>query len=163
MYANKVITNHHGGVILVGKYLYGYSDGKGWTCQDFATGKAVWQEKKKLGKGSLVYADGMLYLRAEAEQGNDSPRSKPVPKAIARRVASISRDRSDQNSWPHPVVDRRTPLHSGSRRPVVLRRAGEMNRLPAGDVRHRKLVTPGTAMGYCPSLSGRQGGSASHV
>jgi hypothetical protein len=39
VYANKEMTNHHGGVIRVGKYLYGYSEGKGWTCQDFATGK----------------------------------------------------------------------------------------------------------------------------
>ena len=27
VYSNKVMTNHHGGVILVGDYLYGFSDG----------------------------------------------------------------------------------------------------------------------------------------
>ena len=90
IYANKVMTNHHGGVVLVGSDLYGFSDGKGWTCQDFLTGKAIWQENGKLGKGSLVYADGMLYLRAEAEQG-PSRSSRPRPTAIAKRAASISR------------------------------------------------------------------------
>ena len=65
-YANKVMTNHHGGVVLLGKNLYGFSDAKGWTCQDFATGKAIWQEKG-IGKGSLTYADGLLYLRAEGK------------------------------------------------------------------------------------------------
>ena len=40
VYANKTMTNHHGGVILVGKELYGFSDGKGWICQNFATGRS---------------------------------------------------------------------------------------------------------------------------
>ena len=38
VYANKVMVNHHGGAILVKDHVYGYSDGKGWTCQDFKTG-----------------------------------------------------------------------------------------------------------------------------
>src|SRR5439155_1615563 len=52
VYANKVMVNHHGGVIKVGTCLYGYSDGKGWTCQDFKSGASQWAEKEKLGKGS---------------------------------------------------------------------------------------------------------------
>ena len=47
----------------------GSADGKGWTCQDFETGNAVWQAEG-IGKGSLVYADGLLYLRAEAGTGD---------------------------------------------------------------------------------------------
>ena len=65
MYVNKNMTNHHGGVILVGEHLYGYSDGKGWICQDFKTGEIVWSEKNKLGKGSLTCAGGKLYLYSE--------------------------------------------------------------------------------------------------
>jgi hypothetical protein len=61
------MENHHGGVVLVGDYLYGFSNKGGWTCQDFKTGKAVWTEKKKLGKGCLTYADRMLYLLGEAD------------------------------------------------------------------------------------------------
>jgi outer membrane protein assembly factor BamB len=103
VYDNKVMANHHGGVVLVGKYLYGHSDSKGWTCQDFETGKAVWQEKNKLGKGSLVYADGMLYLRAEGDKGTVA-----LIEATADGYREKGRfdqpDRSDKNSWPHPVV-----------------------------------------------------------
>ena len=33
LYANKNMANHHGGVILLGDYVYGFSDGKGWVCQ----------------------------------------------------------------------------------------------------------------------------------
>ncbi len=39
VYDNKLMTNHHGGVILLGDHIYGHSDKKGWTCQDIATGK----------------------------------------------------------------------------------------------------------------------------
>jgi len=103
LYANKVMMNHHGGVVLVGEYLYGYSEGKGWTCQDFATGKAMWQEKARLGKGSLVDADGMLYLRAES-----GPGSVALMEATPRGYREQSRfnppERSDKNSWPHPVI-----------------------------------------------------------
>ncbi len=67
VYANKDMTNHHGGVVLVGDYLYGYSDRGGWVCMDFQTGKVAWKENKKLAKGSLTSADGMLYLYSEKD------------------------------------------------------------------------------------------------
>ena len=63
----STMKNHHGGVILVGEYLYGYSDGVGWLCQDFKTGESVWSDKEKLGKGCLTCVDGMLYLMGEDE------------------------------------------------------------------------------------------------
>ena len=55
------MVNHHGGVVLVGDHLYGYSEGKGWVCMEFKTGNMVWAEKKALEKGSLACADGQLY------------------------------------------------------------------------------------------------------
>jgi outer membrane protein assembly factor BamB len=67
VYVNKVMKNQHGGVILIGDHLYGYSDGAGWTCQDFETGEAVWSEKEKLGKGAIAYADERLYCLSQDE------------------------------------------------------------------------------------------------
>lgn len=103
VYANKLMTNHHGGVVRVGDHVFGFSESKGWTCQDFKTGKAIWQEKGKLGKGSLVYADGMLYLREEARKGTVA-----LIEATAEGYREKGRfdppNRSDKNSWPHPVV-----------------------------------------------------------
>ncbi len=64
VYFNKEMKNHHGGVILVGDHVYGYSDGPGWVCQEFSTGKRIWAEKN-LGKGAIGCADGMLYLLSE--------------------------------------------------------------------------------------------------
>jgi outer membrane protein assembly factor BamB len=64
---SSTMVNHHGGVVLVGKHLYGYSDKNGWTCMEFETGKQVWAEKKALGKGCLTYADGKLYCLGEGD------------------------------------------------------------------------------------------------
>src|SRR5690606_13240154 len=38
-YENKNMTSKHNGFVLVGEHLYGYSDGKGWTCLDWKTGE----------------------------------------------------------------------------------------------------------------------------
>ena len=102
-YSNRIMTNHHGGAVLVGKHLYGFSDNKGWTCQDFETGKALWQEKGKLGKGSIVYADGMFYLRAEDGKGTVAL-IEATPEGYREKGRFDQPDRSDKNSWPHPVV-----------------------------------------------------------
>ena len=67
VYRNKKMKNHHGGVIFHEGHLYGYSDGLGWVCQDFATGEVVWREKKELGKGAIAYADGHFYCFEEKE------------------------------------------------------------------------------------------------
>ncbi|MEM1305741.1 MAG: PQQ-binding-like beta-propeller repeat protein, partial [Planctomycetota bacterium] len=64
-YENKVMKNHHGGVVLLGDHLFGYSDKAGWVCQDFETGESVWRERRDLGKGAISYADGRFYCLDE--------------------------------------------------------------------------------------------------
>ena len=103
VYSSKVMKNHHGGVIKVGDYVYGYSDGKGWTCQDFKTGEAKWQEKEKLGKGSIAYADGRFYLRQEASKGTVAL-IEASPDGYKEHGRFNQPDRSSKNSWPHPVI-----------------------------------------------------------
>ncbi len=103
VYANKVLENHHGGVILVDGNVYGYDERKGWTCQDLKTGNAVWQEKGKLGKGSLVYADGHFYLRQEDKQGTVAL-IEATPAGYQERGRFNQPNRSGKNSWPHPVI-----------------------------------------------------------
>jgi outer membrane protein assembly factor BamB len=62
---NKNMKNHHGGVILLGDHLFGYSDGAGWSCIDWAAGDYAWREKGSLDKGAIGYADGRFYLLEE--------------------------------------------------------------------------------------------------
>jgi len=103
VYANKVIANHHGGVIKISDYVYGHSEGKGWTCQNFKTGEAKWQDREKVGKGSLVYADGHFYLRQEDKKGTVAL-IEASPDGYREHGRFDQPDRSGKNSWPHPVV-----------------------------------------------------------
>jgi outer membrane protein assembly factor BamB len=60
---SKLMDNHHGGVILHEGHLYGSgSNSRGWFCLDLLTGNQIW---KGDGKGSVTYADEMLYLLDE--------------------------------------------------------------------------------------------------
>jgi outer membrane protein assembly factor BamB len=101
VYANKNVANHHGGVVRVGEYLYGHSD-KAWVCQDFKTGELKWEEKKKLGKGSILGADGMLYLRQE-DKGT-VVLIKASPEGFKEHGRFEQPERSQMKSWPHPVI-----------------------------------------------------------
>jgi outer membrane protein assembly factor BamB len=103
VYANKVMVNHHGGVIKLGDYVYGFSDSKGWTCQNFKTGEAKWQEKGQLGKGSIVYADARFYLRLEEKKGTIAI-IEASPDGYKEHGRFDPPDRTDKNSWAHPVV-----------------------------------------------------------
>ena len=63
IYFTREMQNHHGGVVLVNGYLYGYNNSI-LTCLEFATGKMAWRHRA-VGKGALSYADGHLYILGE--------------------------------------------------------------------------------------------------
>jgi outer membrane protein assembly factor BamB len=102
----KVMKNHHGGVILVDGYLYGYSDGLGWTCQDWKTGALVWNEKSKLGKGAIGYADGHFYLLDEGSGSVVLIDASPEGWHETAASSSIRRPRfaARGHIWTHPVI-----------------------------------------------------------
>lgn len=64
VYFERALPNAIGGVVRVGDHLYGAS-GSTWMCVDAATGAVKWQERGA-GAGSMVYADGRLYVRRDA-------------------------------------------------------------------------------------------------
>lgn len=102
VYAKKSMANHHGGAILVDGCVYGYCDSKGWVCQDLATGELHWAEKDAVGKGSLVYADGHLYLRSE--DGAQVALIEASPDEYKERGRFTQPDTGRPKTWPHPVV-----------------------------------------------------------
>jgi outer membrane protein assembly factor BamB len=102
VYANKIMVDHHGGVLRIGDYLYGHSDGQGWVCQEFKTGNLVWKNAG-VGKGSLTYADGHLYLRSESGKGVLAL-VEATPEGYREKGRFDQPDRTDKNSWPHPVI-----------------------------------------------------------
>jgi outer membrane protein assembly factor BamB len=65
-YASPKLPTAIGGAVLIGDYLYG-TTGQALLCVEFATGAVKWEERA-LGAGSLLYADGRIYLHAESGQ-----------------------------------------------------------------------------------------------
>ena len=102
IYANKNMANHHGGVILLGEYLYGFSDSKGWICQEFKSGEIKWSDKG-VGKGSIGYADGHFYCRSEGGKGIVAL-IEATPDGYKETGRFEQPDRSTRASWPHPVI-----------------------------------------------------------
>jgi len=71
-WANDALDVHHGGLVLLDGYLYGanwINNGNGnWVCQEWNSGKVMWEETW-YNKGSIIYADGLLYI-FEEKQGH---------------------------------------------------------------------------------------------
>lgn len=63
VYFTREMRNHHASSVLIGDYLYGFSDAI-LTAMKFDTGDVAWRDRS-VGKGSLVYADERLYLYSE--------------------------------------------------------------------------------------------------
>jgi outer membrane protein assembly factor BamB len=108
IYSNKTVDNRDGGVVRVGEYLFGHSDNpNGWFCQEFKTGKFIWTENRKFGRGSVTCADGQLYCCAEkdgivvlidaAPNGWTEHGRLKLPRQSDQRLPSGC-------LWTHPVV-----------------------------------------------------------
>ena len=119
IYFTREMRNHHGGVVLVDGYLYGFNNSI-LTCLEFATGKMMWRHRS-VGKGSLTYADGHLYILGE---NNTVGLAEAVPAGYRERGRFRIPDQG-WPSWAHPVV-------SGGR--LYVRNQG---RLASYDVRAR--------------------------
>ena len=101
VYFTKDMQNHHGGVVLVGDYVYGFNDKeRGLTCLEFATGKVMWTNKE-LNKGSLTVADGMIYARSER---GPIALIEVNPKEYVEHGKFDQPEPSDKQKWAHPVV-----------------------------------------------------------
>jgi outer membrane protein assembly factor BamB len=106
LYENTNMVNHHGGVVLVGDHLYGYSDKGGWTCMELKTGEVVWADKSAK-KGAIHYADGMLYLLEE--DSGTVILIEASPKGWNEKGRFVIEPQTTQRNpkgkvWTHPVV-----------------------------------------------------------
>ena len=63
IYFNRNMRNHYSSSVLVGEYLYGFSSSV-LTAMHWKTGAVAWRDRS-VGKGTLAYADGNLYLASE--------------------------------------------------------------------------------------------------
>jgi outer membrane protein assembly factor BamB len=104
-WTDTVLDVHHGGAVLVDGYVYGSNwlhNGDGnWCCIDWNTGKKMWEEHWKC-KGSVIAADGMLYIYDEKKG------FAGLLKASPEKFDLVSSFQVTQGSpgpfWAHPVI-----------------------------------------------------------
>ena len=109
VYFARGLPNGFGGAVLIGDYLYGTEVAEEQTVAvEFTTGKVIWKAAG-LGRASVTYADGLLYVHAwkgdvglvEAtpegyrEKGRFTPPAQPKPKPGAPY---------SDTSYAHPVI-----------------------------------------------------------
>ena len=98
VYFTRDMQNHHGGMVVVNGYLYGFHNAI-LTCLEFATGKVMWRNRS-VGKGSLAYADGSLYILSE----NNVVGMADASPAGYRETGRFRISDQGWPSWAHPVV-----------------------------------------------------------
>ncbi|MEL6107741.1 MAG: PQQ-binding-like beta-propeller repeat protein [Planctomycetota bacterium] len=98
-YFESKFQNHHGGYVLVDGHLYGTNDST-LLCMEWRSGRIKWQNRS-VGKGSICYADGNLYVRGE---GGAVALVGATPDGYREKGRFDQGERSGQPAWPHPVV-----------------------------------------------------------
>jgi outer membrane protein assembly factor BamB len=103
--AGDEVQVHHGGMVLVGDYLYcGHGHNNGLpTCLALKTGRLAWGPVRGPGSGSaaVIYADGNLYCRY---QNGVMALIRATPKGYRLRgTFRLPRD-TGTPSWQHPAI-----------------------------------------------------------
>jgi outer membrane protein assembly factor BamB len=97
------LANKHGGIVLVGDYLYGDSDDQGipW-CAELMTGEIKWKERGS-GKRSASFAaaDGRLYIRFA---DGTMVLAKADPEKYEETGKFNIPGGGQRPSWSHPVI-----------------------------------------------------------
>ena len=103
VYFTKKMQNHHGGMVVLDGFLYGANGGNGGgflVCMDLLSGDVKWTERE-VPKGSLGYADGRIYYRAE---DGALLLIEPSPAEYRERGRFDQPERSAKPAWAHPVI-----------------------------------------------------------
>jgi outer membrane protein assembly factor BamB len=106
----KDMNCHHGGYVLVDGFLYG-NNGGGWACLDWKSGETKYKAPG-VGKGSIIYADGMLYCFSEGGGKVGLVKAEPAGHKI---ISQFAIPKGGQGStWAHPAIsDGRLYLRHG--------------------------------------------------
>jgi outer membrane protein assembly factor BamB len=104
IYFSNNVKNRHGGVVMVGDYIYGDMDDSGtpW-CAEWKTGEIRWKKNKPSeGRNSaaITYADGRLYVQY---QNGFVALLDASPEAY-REISSFKLPEPKRECWSHPVV-----------------------------------------------------------
>lgn len=104
VWKSRDIGPHHGGMVLLGDYIYGtnyLSNSMGdWVCIDWNTGETMWTERWE-NKGAVISADDMLYI-FEEKKGNVGL-VNPTPEKFDL-ISSFKMTKGEGPFWAHPVI-----------------------------------------------------------
>lgn len=98
IYFTREMQNHHASSVLIGDYLYGFSNAI-LTAMKFDTGAVAWRDRS-VGKGAVIYADERLYLFSE----NGVVGLAEANPAGYREHGRFQIPTGDLLTWSHPVV-----------------------------------------------------------
>jgi len=104
-WTDPVLDDHHGGVVLIDGYIYGSNwlnnTTGNWCCIDWKTGKKMWEQKWNC-KGSIISAEGMLYIYEEKNGNVGLLKVNPQKFDL---VSSFKVTKGDPGPfWAHPVI-----------------------------------------------------------
>jgi len=106
VWENRNFDPQMGGIILLGDYLYGNNHMSKpvdtWVCVDWNTGKTMWATKW-FSKGSIISAEGMLYLYEE--KSGHVALVKPDPSKLDI-VSEFQITKGEGPFWAHPVISK---------------------------------------------------------
>jgi outer membrane protein assembly factor BamB len=88
----------HGGYVIVDGHIY-MNQGVGWSCLELASGEERWLGRGP-GKGSVIYADGMLYCLGEKGRMALIEASSEG----FNLVSMFDLPKGDGPCWTHPVI-----------------------------------------------------------
>jgi outer membrane protein assembly factor BamB len=95
------LDSRMGAIVLVNGCLYGSGDNsREWRCVDWKTGEEKYADKT-IGKGVVIYADGMLYCYSEKGELALVEANPAGFKLIGKTKVELGTDQH----WAHPVID----------------------------------------------------------
>jgi outer membrane protein assembly factor BamB len=98
-WVEKSLDIHHGGAVLVDGEIHGSSTKGQWICLDLATGKVAFSDKL-VGKGSVIYVNGMLYGYGE----NGKVGLIKIKPDGYELVSSFQVKKGGGEHWAHPAI-----------------------------------------------------------
>jgi outer membrane protein assembly factor BamB len=98
-WSEKSLDIHHGGVVLVDGYIHGASTKGTWSCLEPATGKVKFSADL-VGKGSVLYADGLMYGYGE----NGKVGLIKINPDGYEMISSFQVAKGTAEHWGHPAI-----------------------------------------------------------
>ena len=101
VWKNLEMDNQMGGALKVGDYIYATGHvNRNWFCVDWKTGETRYKVSD-IGCGTVIYADGMLYVYNELQ--GSMHLIKPNPEKF-EMVSSFKVTLGTNRHWAHPVI-----------------------------------------------------------